>query len=100
MPKYSIIIPVYNVENVIQRCVDSILMQSVRDYEILLIDDCSSDKSAEICEKYRASNLCVKLIKQKQNRGVSFVRNLGLNQAQGKYMQSSPCSTQIYSDSP
>ena len=54
--------------------------------EILFIDDCSSDKSAEICEKYRASNSCVKLIKQKQNRGVSFVRNLGINQAQGKYI--------------
>ncbi len=83
--KYSIIIPVYNTENKLPRCLDSILNQDYGDYEILLINDGSSDGSASICEEYakRFSNI---LYINKENGGASSARNAGLEKASGDYI--------------
>ena len=83
MIKYSIIIPVYNVEAYLEECINSLLRQTNYDYEIILIDDGSSDQSASICNKY--CNYKVKVIHQ-ENSGVSNSRNVGINKAKGKYI--------------
>ena len=61
-PFFSIIIPVYNVEQYLRECVESILMQSCDDYEIILVDDGSSDKSGKICDKYSEKNNKIKVV--------------------------------------
>lgn len=81
----SIIIPVYNVEKYLQKCLDSILNQDFHDYEVLLVDDGSSDSSSIICDEYANKNNKVKVI-HKPNAGVSSARNLGIDMAQGKYI--------------
>ena len=82
---FSVIIPVYNVENYIQQCVDSILGQSCRDYEVILVDDGSTDNSSEICDINAMRNNQVRVI-HKQNGGASSARNTGINCARGKYI--------------
>ena len=85
-PKVSIIVPIYNAEKTLHRCVDSILNQDVTDFELLLIDDGSKDDSAKICDTYAASDNRVRVI-HKENSGVSATRNLALNEAKGEYLQ-------------
>lgn len=85
MPQISIIVPVYNVELYLQRCIDSILKQDFKDFELLLIDDGSTDKCSEICESYLQKDNRVKVI-HKENGGLSSARNVGLEIAQGKYI--------------
>lgn len=80
----SIIIPVYNVEQYLQKCIDSILQQSYSDYEIILIDDGSTDSSGTICDSYQ-TNKHFKIFHQ-ANRGVSAARNKGLDVAAGDYV--------------
>lgn len=82
---YSIIIPVYNVENNIKRCIDSVLSQSFIDFELILVDDGSSDNSGEICDKYAEIDKRIIVIHQK-NQGVSAARNEGIKKATGKYL--------------
>lgn len=82
---YSIIIPVYNVENNIKKCIDSVLSQSFIDFELILVDDGSSDNSGVICEKYAEIDKRVIVIHQK-NQGVSAARNEGMKKATGKYL--------------
>lgn len=79
----SIIIPVFNVQNYIKRCIDSILLQSFEDWELLLIDDGSTDNSFEICKKY--VNEKINLF-HKNNGGVSSARNYGLKKSKGDYI--------------
>ena len=81
--QYSIIVPVYNVENVLPRCIESILTQTVRDFELILIDDGSPDNSGAICDTYAAKDDRIRVIHQ-VNAGVSNARNAGLNAARGK----------------
>ncbi len=81
--KYSIIVPVYNAETTLERCVKSILQQEFGDFELLLIDDGSTDKSGEICNQFATKDCRVKVAHQ-NNKGVSGARNLGLELAQGK----------------
>ena len=81
----SIIVPVYNAEKYLSRCIDSILRQTFADFELILVNDGSSDKSKEICEKYSGSDPRIKLINQK-NSGVSAARNTGLDNASGEYI--------------
>lgn len=83
--KYSVIIPVYNVENYLSRCIDSLLAQNYVDLEILLIDNGSKDQSGQICEDYAAqfSNITSYHI---PNGGVSSARNFGLAKAQGEFI--------------
>ena len=82
MFKISIIIPIYNAEKYLQECLDSILCQDYQNYEIILINDGSSDDSERICMEYLKSDSRVKLI-NKKNEGVSSARNDGLDSANG-----------------
>lgn len=83
--KISIIIPVYNVEDYLSECVDSILNQTYENYEVLLIDDGSTDKSPQICDTYSEKNNKISVI-HTRNRGLSAARNLGTEKAQGEYI--------------
>ncbi|MGN1342938.1 MAG: glycosyltransferase [Traorella sp.] len=85
-PLVSIIVPVYNAQKSIVQCVDSILKQSYSHFELLLIDDGSSDNSPMILDEYAASDSRIKVVHQK-NAGVSFSRNLAIQMAQGEYLQ-------------
>ena len=82
----SIIVPVYNAEKYLRRCVDSILRQEYTDFELLLMDDGSTDGSAAICDGYAGQDRRVRVI-HKENSGVSDTRNLGMEQARGEYLQ-------------
>ena len=84
-PELSIIIPVYNVEEYLRVCVDSVLQQTFADFELILIDDGSSDKSGQICDEYVAKDSRVHVIHQ-ENAGVSSARNAGLAYASGEYI--------------
>lgn len=84
-PRISIIVPVYNVEKYLQRCIKSILMQTFADFELLLIDDGSTDGSGAICDEYARKEQRVIALHQ-QNGGVSAARNLGLDYAQGEWV--------------
>lgn len=81
----SVIVPVFNVANYLERCIDSILNQSYSDLELILVNDGSTDGSYEICKKYEAKDSRVKLISQK-NQGVSVARNVGLEIATGDWI--------------
>lgn len=81
----SIIVPIYNAEKYLRRCVDSILVQSYVDFELLLIDDGSPDGSGAICDEYMALDARVRVF-HKVNGGVSSARNLGMEQAQGEWI--------------
>ena len=85
MCRFSVIVPVYKVENVLPRCIESILNQTVTDFELILIDDGSPDRSGEICDAYAAKDSRIRVIHQK-NGGVSKARNAGLDIAQGEYI--------------
>lgn len=84
-PKISIIVPVYNTEPYIARCLDSILSQSFTDFELLLIDDGSTDGSTAICDSYATKDNRVRVF-HKENGGVSSARNLGLDEAKGEWI--------------
>lgn len=81
----SIIIPVYNVEKYLDKCLKSVSNQSYKDWECILVDDGSSDKSGIICDKWHTFDNRFLVIHQK-NQGVSQARNIGLKQAQGQYI--------------
>ena len=85
LPTLSVIVPVYNVENYLRRCVDSILRQTFSDFELILIDDGSSDSSGAICDSYLDEDCRVKVIHQ-ENKGSILARQAGLDIACGKYV--------------
>lgn len=85
MPELSIIVPVYKVEKYLPRCIDSILAQTFRDFELILIDDGSPDNCGAICDDYAARDSRIKVIHQ-ENAGVSAARNAGLDIASGTYL--------------
>lgn len=84
-PKISVIVPVYNAEKYLRRCIDSILAQTYKDFELLLIDDGSKDSSGAICDEYASKDSRVRVF-HKQNGGVSSARNLGLKIACGEFV--------------
>ena len=84
-PLVSIIVPVYNAEKHISDCLDSLLSQVFKDFEIILVDDGSKDCSGEICDRYAGKDSRVTVI-HKENAGVSSARNKGIEQARGKYL--------------
>lgn len=84
--KVSIIIPVYNSEDSINRCVNSIEENTYENYEVILIEDCSSDRSFETCKKLERKYDNIVCIQNSMNRGVSYTRNQGLKKASGKYL--------------
>lgn len=83
--RYSVIIPVYNAKETLRRCLDSLVRQQFSDYELLLINDGSTDGSDAICREYANTYSCVRYF-VKENDGVSSARNLGLEQAEGEYI--------------
>ena len=85
VPLISIIVPIYNAEKYIRECVDSILDQTFIDFQVVLVDDGSTDSSSNICDEYAIKDKRVKVF-HKINGGVSSARNLGLKNAQGKYV--------------
>ena len=80
MPKYSIVIPVYNVEKYIKRCLDSVFNQTEKDYEVIVIDDGCTDDSIDIVRKYDVEIITIK------HASVSHARNLGVEKAKGEYL--------------
>lgn len=85
-PKISIIIPVYNSQNYICDCIDSILAQSFTDFELILIDDCSTDGSARIIDEYRTQDDRIRIIRLDENSGQGYARNVGIDSAMGEYL--------------
>lgn len=83
--KVSIIIPIYNTEKYLERCMDSILGQTLKDIEIILVDDQSPDNAPELCDDYALQDSRVKVI-HKKNGGLGFARNSGLDIATGEYV--------------
>lgn len=81
----SVIVPIYNVEMYLKRCIDSILQQSYTNFELILIDDGSIDNCPKICDQYALQDNRIKVI-HKKNGGLSDARNRGLNLAEGKYV--------------
>lgn len=84
MAEVSIIVPVYQVEKYIRQCIDSILAQTFTDFELILVDDGSKDRSGQICDEYAGMDKRVKVIHQK-NSGAAAARNSGMDQAIGDY---------------
>jgi glycosyltransferase involved in cell wall biosynthesis len=85
IPKVSIIVPIYNVEKYLDRCMKSLLNQTLRDIEIILVDDESPDNCPEMCDEYARNETRVKVI-HKSNEGLGFARNSGLEIAIGEFV--------------
>lgn len=83
-PKVSVIVPIYNAEDTLKRCVDSLLAQTFKDYEIILVDDGSPDRCGAICDEYAQKDSRIKVI-HKPNGGVSSARQCGIDHAQGEF---------------
>ena len=86
MPKVSVIIPVYNVEPYLPRCLDSVTKQTLEDIEIICINDCSTDGSLAILQDYASKDKRIKIIDIGVNEGVSYARNTGIDEASGDYI--------------
>lgn len=84
-PKISVIVPVYNVERYLPKCIESILSQTFTDFELLLIDDGSTDGSGKICDAYAEKDSRIRVFHQ-ENRGVSAARNLGIDEAAAEWI--------------
>jgi len=96
--KISVVIPVFNAENYLKRCLDSVLGQTLLDIEIICIDDCSSDNSLMILKKYAENDVRVKYFKNEINIGQGLTRNRGLDLAKGEYIAFVDCDDWIEPD--
>lgn len=85
MTKFSIIIPIYNAEKSLRKCIDGVVSQTFHDFELILVDDGSTDKSLEICNNYAITDSRITIISQK-NSGVSSARNRGIETAKGEWI--------------
>ena len=83
--KISVIVPVYNVEKYLRKCLDSLVNQTFKDYEVIVVNDGSTDSSWKIIDEYQKKYSCIKAY-QKENGGISSARNLGLKYASGNYV--------------
>lgn len=86
MPFLSVIMPVYNAENYLDESISSILNQKMQDLELILVNDCSSDRSREICEKYAQKDKRIITIHLEKNGGAGNARNVGIQKARGQYI--------------
>ena len=84
-PKISIIVPVYKVEAYIHKCIDSILNQTFKDFELILVDDGSPDNCGNICDEYEKKDIRIKVI-HKENGVQATARNAALDIARGEYI--------------
>lgn len=85
MPKFSIIMPAYNVEDYISRSIDSVLGQSEKDFELIIVNDGSTDRTKEICDSYSKKDKRIRVI-HKKNGGLSDARNEGVKKSKGEYL--------------
>lgn len=86
MIKVSVIIPVFNVEPYLKECLNSLIPQTLKDIEIICIDDCSTDNSLKILQEYAKKDERIKVFEQKENKGQGFARNFGITLAQGEFI--------------
>ena len=86
MPSISVIVPVYQAEKFLHRCLDSVARQTFSDWELILVNDGSTDGSAALCDQFAAKDSRVRVFHRKKNQGVSEARNLGLNEAKGAFI--------------
>lgn len=88
MPFISVILPIYKVEKYIKQCISSIINQTFRDFELILVDDCSPDRSMEIAKETvgKTDDICITYLQTINNSGLSVARNLGIDCAKGKYI--------------
>lgn len=86
MPKISIITPVYNVEKFVSQCIESVMSQSYDDWELILVDDCSTDNSGRICDDYASKDSRIRVIHVETNSGALGARNCGIKEATGDYI--------------
>lgn len=84
-PTVSIIIPVYNVEKYLTKCLDSVLSQTWGDYEVIIVDDGSTDSSPQICDEYEKKDERIVVVHQ-ENKGISGARNIGIQKARGEWI--------------
>ena len=96
--KLSVIIPIFNGEDTLQRCLDSVVSQQVEDLEIILVNDGSTDKSLQICEQFAKHHEQTVIIEQ-DNQGLSVARNSGLQVATGDYVTFVDCDDYLESNS-
>lgn len=85
-PSISVVLPTYNVEKYISRCLDSCLSQSLSDFEIIIVDDCGSDRSIEIATEYAEKDNRIKIVKNKKNMGTYHARRVGVESSAGDYI--------------
>ncbi len=86
IPFFSIVIPVYNAESYLPQTIDSVLLQTFSDFELILVDDCSSDGSSAICNAYAEKDQRIRVICLPENGGASHARAIGLQQIEGQYV--------------
>lgn len=86
IPRVSIIVAVYNIEKLVSRCINSLICQTLKETEIILVDDCSTDDSGRICEAFAEKNEKMVVIHHKANLGLSAARNTGIENARGEYL--------------
>ncbi|WP_302227387.1 glycosyltransferase family 2 protein, partial [Veillonella magna] len=82
-PFFTIIIPIYNAERFLSKAIDSLLNQTFKDFQLLLIDDCSTDNSFNICRSLSKKDYRIEVYQTKENSGAAAARNYGLERAQG-----------------
>ena len=85
MPIVSVIVPVFNVEKYLDKCIESLIKQKLKDIEIILVDDGSTDLSGKICDEWKTRDSRIQVI-HKKNGGLSDARNVGVELAKGKYI--------------
>ncbi len=86
MPEISVVVPAYQAEKYLEICVESILAQTFKDFEVILVDDGSTDKTAELCHRLEVRDKRIKFLSHTRNRGLSAARNTGIMVAKGKYV--------------
>lgn len=97
-PLISVIVPVYKVEDVLVRCLDSLMRQSLSDIEIILVDDASPDRCGEICEEYARRDSRFKVFHHTENMGLSVARNTGIAQASAEYLMFADSDDYVHED--
>ena len=86
MPKVSVLMPAYNAEKYVSKAIESVIDQTFPDWELVIVDDCSSDRTLELCEEYANRDARIKIYKQEINFGISITKNRALLKAEGKYI--------------